>query len=53
MIYYFAVSKERILLLNIYAKNEKSDLSRDELKVLEITVDEWLKNIQNPSKQKG
>lgn len=45
VIYYFAVTSERILLLDIYAKNEKSDLSREELKVLRITIDEWVKRI--------
>ncbi|HEV7643648.1 MAG TPA: hypothetical protein VGO50_06835 [Pyrinomonadaceae bacterium] len=45
LIYYFAVSKERILLLDIYAKNEKNDLSRDELKELDDAVSEWMKLI--------
>lgn len=45
LIYYFAASKERILLLDIYAKNEKSDLSRNELKELDDVVSEWTKLI--------
>ena len=42
-IYYFALSRERILLLDIYAKNEKSDLLREELKELNDVVREWEK----------
>ncbi len=34
IIYYFAVKNDLILLLDIYAKNEKSDLTKDELKML-------------------
>lgn len=42
VIYYFAVSKERILLLDIYAKNEKEDLTYEELKYLKNIVQKWL-----------
>jgi hypothetical protein len=52
IIYYFAFAEDRIILLDIYAKNEKRDLTRDELKGLRITVDEWLRQIQNPSEQR-
>lgn len=45
LIYFFAVNKERILLLDIYAKNEKSDLAREELKELNNAVMEWVKRI--------
>ena len=45
LIYYFAVSKEKILLLDIYAKNEKSDLSKEELKELDNAVTEWVRRI--------
>jgi hypothetical protein len=45
VIYYFAVSKDRIFLLDIYPKNEKSDLTRDELNILQTTVKEWLSKI--------
>jgi hypothetical protein len=45
LIYYFAVGEERILLLDIYAKNEKSDVSREELKKLDDTAAEWAKRI--------
>lgn len=50
VIYYFALSDERILLLDIYAKNEKGDLSQSEIKRLKITVDEWLKRIRIQNK---
>jgi hypothetical protein len=39
-IYYWAVSKEQILLLLIYAKNEQDDLSSEQLKVLRRIVEE-------------
>ena len=42
VIYYFAVSKERILLLDIYAKNEKEDLTYKELKYLKNIMQKWL-----------
>ena len=38
MIYYWAVARDRILMLDIYAKNEKEDLSADELKKLRQKV---------------
>jgi mRNA-degrading endonuclease RelE of RelBE toxin-antitoxin system len=47
VIYYIAISLDRIILLDIYAKNEKSDLSRAELNLLELTVNQWLKRISN------
>ena len=34
IIYYWAVSREKIIMLDIYAKNEKEDLTRTELKNL-------------------
>ena len=40
VIYYWAVSQERILMLLIYAKNEQDDLSPDQLKVLKRIVEE-------------
>ena len=42
IIYYFAVGKGRILLLDIYAKNEKEDLTFEELKILKNIAEEWL-----------
>jgi hypothetical protein len=45
LIYYFAVSKEKILLLDIYAKNEKSDISKSELKELDEAVAEMIRRI--------
>jgi mRNA-degrading endonuclease RelE of RelBE toxin-antitoxin system len=43
VIYYFAISRDRILLLDIYAKNEKADISKRELKDLDFAAREWLK----------
>lgn len=43
IIYYFALGKGKILLIDIYAKNEKKDLSPDELKEMKSVVKEWLK----------
>lgn len=43
VIYYLAVSKGRILLLDIYAKNEKDNLMSEEIKYLKNIVQEWLK----------
>lgn len=43
IIYYIAVSEGRILLLDIYAKNEKENLLPDEIKDLKNIVQEWLK----------
>lgn len=40
VIYYWVVSRERILMLLIYAKGEQDDLSRDQLKVLRKIVEE-------------
>lgn len=42
IIYFVAVSRYRILLLDIYAKNEKEDLSKSELKNLREAVEVWL-----------
>ena len=42
VIYYWAVARERLLMLMIYAKNEQDDLSPDQLKVLrKIVEDEY------------
>lgn len=43
VIYYLAVSREKILLIDIYAKNEQEDLSSNELKAMKDIVQEWLK----------
>ncbi|MDQ3219348.1 MAG: hypothetical protein M3Q26_01175 [Acidobacteriota bacterium] len=43
VIYYWAVSREKILMLDIYKKNEKVVLSRDELFKLRKKVEELLK----------
>ena len=43
VIYYWAVSDGKILMLEIYKKNEKADLSKDELVKLRKIVEELLK----------
>ena len=42
VIYYFAVANEEIFMLDIYAKNEKTDLSPNEIKELREIVRAWL-----------
>lgn len=42
IIYYFADARGYIFLLTLYAKNEKSDLTRQQLKDFRDMVDEWL-----------
>jgi len=44
VIYYLAVSKHEIFMLDIYAKNERESLSSVELKFLRNLVKEWLEN---------
>jgi len=41
MIYYWVVARDRILLLDIYAKNEKEDLSAAELKSLRTLIKDY------------
>lgn len=41
VIYYWAVSREKIFLLDIYAKNEKEDLTQTEIKELRRVVEEF------------
>lgn len=41
VIYYWAVRRDKILMLDIYAKNEKTDLDKDELKELVEVVESW------------
>lgn len=43
VIYFFAVGKDKIFLLDIYSKNEKTDLTLPELNDLRKIVEEWLK----------
>ena len=45
IIYYYAVSADRILLLDIYAKNEKENLTAADLRELKNAVDFWLGEI--------
>lgn len=40
VIYYWAVRQDHILMLLIYAKNEKDDLSAEQLKVLRRMIEE-------------
>ncbi|MGI8641528.1 MAG: type II toxin-antitoxin system RelE/ParE family toxin, partial [Pyrinomonadaceae bacterium] len=46
IIYYYAVKKERILLLDIYPKNEKKDLTAEELENFKDVVGIWLEKIR-------
>ena len=41
VIYYVALSEGRILLLDLYAKNERDDLNAAELKKLKHIVSQW------------
>jgi len=41
IIYYWVVARDRILLLDIYAKNEKDDLSAAELKLLRTLIEDY------------
>lgn len=43
VIYYWAVKRGKILMLDIYRKNEKVDLTRTELSELRKIVEEFLK----------
>ncbi len=44
IIYYLAIQKDYIFMLDIYPKNEKEDLSPFELKTLKRLVAEWMEN---------
>ncbi|MGO8764447.1 MAG: type II toxin-antitoxin system RelE/ParE family toxin [Limisphaerales bacterium] len=41
IIHYWVVARDRILLLDIYAKNEKEDLSAFELKLLRTLIEDY------------
>lgn len=41
IIYYWVVARDRILRLDIYAKNEREDLSADELKQLRTMMRDY------------
>ena len=43
VIYYFAAENQEILMLDIYAKNEREDLSVEQLRALKNLVEEWTK----------
>lgn len=40
VIYYWAVTQEQLLMLLIYSKSERDDLTRDQLKTLKKIVEE-------------
>ncbi len=46
VIYYFANAAGRIFLLDIYAKNEKENLSADDVKNLKEAVRFWLEELE-------
>ncbi|HEY5298636.1 MAG TPA: hypothetical protein VIK59_12015 [Verrucomicrobiae bacterium] len=41
MIYYWGVARDRILMLDIYAKNEQENLSAGELKQLRTLIEDY------------
>jgi hypothetical protein len=41
IIYYWVIALDRILMLDIYAKNEREDLSAGELKQLRTLIEEY------------
>lgn len=44
VIYYFALSREQIYMLNIYSKDERSDITLPMLRELKKLVEEWNKD---------
>ena len=52
IIYYFANNADRILLLDIYAKNEKENLAIEDLRELRNAVDFWLAEIEKSGETK-
>jgi len=52
VIYYFADSAGRILLLDIYAKNEKENLTAKDLNELKNAVKFWLDEIKKSGETK-
>jgi len=43
-IYYFANSKNQVFMLMVYAKNERSDLTKEQLSLLKKVVEREFKN---------
>jgi hypothetical protein len=43
VIYYFAAENQEIYMLDIYAKNEQTDLSIEQIRELKNLVEEWRK----------
>lgn len=52
IIYYFADNAGRILLLDIYAKNEEENLTADDLRELKNAVDFWRGEIEKSGESK-
>ncbi len=52
VIYYFADGASRILLLDIYAKNEKENLTAKDLRELKNAVEFWLGEIEKSGETK-
>ena len=44
VIYYFAISKNQIFMLMAYAKNERSNLTKEQVSLLKKVVEQELKN---------
>lgn len=44
VIYYFANSKKQVFMLMVYAKNERSDLTKEQLSFLKKVVEQEFKN---------
>jgi len=44
VIYYFANSKNQVFMLMVYAKNERSDLTKEQLSLLKKVVEREFKN---------
>jgi mRNA-degrading endonuclease RelE of RelBE toxin-antitoxin system len=41
IIYYWVVDRDRILMLDIYAKNEREDLTAAQLKQLRLLIEDY------------
>ncbi|MBD0326396.1 MAG: type II toxin-antitoxin system RelE/ParE family toxin [Pyrinomonadaceae bacterium] len=39
VIYYWAITRDTILMLGVYSKNEKADLTPDEIKIMKRVVE--------------
>ncbi len=43
VIYYFAMSRGQIIMLDVYSKDEKSDITLPRLRELKKLVEDWMK----------